>query len=86
MVSNLMDASSASEWKKLQMNGSAGAANLLNKWEAFGKEAFCRIEYTNTTTPFSFVKATKNISKSRSLNAIKLHIRLEIKSLRVPNN
>jgi len=63
ITSNLLDASSKDDWAAIQKNGSAGAASLMMKFDEFSNKIFCRIEYTNTTNPFLFVKRTKNMGK-----------------------
>lgn len=58
-----MAADSASVWKKMQENGSAGAADLMWNSMQFAREAFCRIKYDNDSTPFSIIKTFDNIGK-----------------------
>ncbi|KAF2364339.1 GPCR family 2 secretin-like, partial [Trinorchestia longiramus] len=61
VVSNLMPPNSASEWKTIQANGSAGSANLMSNSVKFGRKTFCNIQYNNNTRPFTIVKSFDHI-------------------------
>jgi len=65
-VSGLLDKKSLNKWMKKKRRGDPSVAKIFNKIEDITEGSFCRIEYTNESSPMKFIKKTKNLSKNKS--------------------